>query len=146
MWSRDVTSGSGVARRRRMRVSPRLAWLVVSVFTLSGCGADHGGPGDVDAPMAPVESDPLADLPSGVAQWTAVCGRHYGDMISAKFCAGAAPPTLTSLADLEALLGLTVRPNPTGDPTINANVRVTFTGESTGLGLRTVNPIVPRVF
>jgi hypothetical protein len=96
--------------------------------------------------MAPVESDPLADLPTGVAQWTAVCARHYGDMISAKFCAGAAPPTLTSLADLEALLGLTVRPNPTNDPAINANVRVTFTGESTGLGMRSVNPILPRAF
>ncbi|TMQ21911.1 MAG: hypothetical protein E6J91_02065 [Deltaproteobacteria bacterium] len=93
-----------------------------------------------------MDDDPLSGLPTGAAQWSAVCARHYGDMISAKFCAGAAPPSLTSLADLEALLGLTVRPNPNNDPTINANVRLTLNGESTGLGVRSVNPILARAF
>jgi hypothetical protein len=79
-------------------------------------------------------------------QWGAVCAKHYGDMVSAKFCAGSAPPALTSLTDLEALLGLTVKPNPNNDPTINTNVRVTLNGESTGLGIRSVNPILPRAF
>jgi hypothetical protein len=127
-----------------MRISS--CWLLVAL--LAGCGSDRTGgvdPGP-DAAAAPVDSDPLSGLPTGPAQWAAVCGKHYGDMISAKFCAGAAPPALTSLADLEALLGLTVRPNPNNDPTINANVRFTLTGESTGLGLRSVNPILPRAF
>src|SRR6185436_14953138 len=127
-----------------------LGLCAVCCLDLTGCGSDHPSPGpggdDVDAAVAPVDTDPLSGLPTGVEQWTALCAKHYGDMISAKFCAGSAPPSLTSLADLEALLGLTVRPNPTGDPTINANVRVTLNGESTGLGLRSVNPITPRVF
>ncbi len=95
---------------------------------------------------APVDSDPLSGLPTGAAQWSAVCAKHYGDAISAKFCAGTAPPALRSLADLEALLGLTVQPNPNNDPTINANVRFTLVGESTGLGMRSVNPVLPRAF
>jgi hypothetical protein len=125
---------------------------VVGLLVVTACGSDHPGPGSggdddgIDAAMAPVDPDPLSGLPTGVEQWTALCARKYGDAISAKFCAGAAPPALTSLADLEALLGLTVRPNPTGDPTVNANVRVTFTGESTGLGIRSVSPITPRAF
>jgi hypothetical protein len=120
------------------------------VAAITGCGRDGAGAGDdqgADAGVAPpADSDPLSGLPTGVDQWSAVCAKHLGDAISAKFCAGAAPPKLTSLADLEALLGLTVRPNPTNDPTINANVRFTLNGESTGLGLRTVNPVLPRAF
>jgi hypothetical protein len=88
----------------------------------------------------------LSGLPTGAAQWSAVCARHYGDAISAKFCAGTAPPALTSLADLEALLGLTVVPNPGNDPKINAGVRFTLVGESSGLGVRSVNPVLPRAF
>src|SRR5262249_18380879 len=122
-----------------------------SAVLLAACGGVSGGPpagGDdvPDAAMSSVDSDPFSGLPTGVAQWTVVCARKYGDMISAKFCAGTAPPSLTSLAELEALLGLTVRPNPNNDPTINANVRVTLNGESTGLGLRSVSPITPRAF
>jgi hypothetical protein len=94
----------------------------------------------------PVDSDPLSGLPTGAAQWSAVCAKHYGDAISAKFCAGTAPPNLASLADLEALLGLTVKPNPNNDPTVNASVRFTLAGESTGLGMRSVNPVLPRAF
>jgi hypothetical protein len=116
----------------------------------AACGSDHSGPdgtgGGVDAAPTPPDSDALSGLPAGVEQWTALCAKHYGDLISAKFCAGSTPPKLTSLADLEALLGLTVLPNPNNDPTINTNVRVTLNGESTGLGLRAVNPIVPRAF
>src|SRR5215510_6067275 len=127
-----------------MRVFPCL----LLVAWLCGCGSDHsgGGIGGPDAAAPPVDPDPLSGLPTGTDQWSAVCAKHYGDMISARFCAGAAPPSLTSLADLEALLGLTVRPNPTNDPTINANVRLTLNGESTGLGVRIVNPILPRAF
>src|SRR5215468_422371 len=122
------------------------------VSSIAGCGADHaqGGSGDDQGPDAgtavPVDSDPLSGLPTGATQWSAVCAKQYGDAISAKFCAGTAPPTLRSLADLEALLGLTVVPNPTNDPKINANVRFTLVGESTGLGLRSVNPVLPRAF
>ncbi len=126
-----------------------LACLLL-VSWIAGCGADatRGGadPGPDAGVAAPVDSDPLSGLPTGAAQWGAVCAKHYGDAISAKFCAGTAPPPLTSLADLEALLGLSVQPNPSNDPTINASVRFTLVGESTGLGMRLVNPVLPRAF
>lgn len=130
------------------RSTMRLSRCLLLVVLFSGCGSDSGGGTDLPdgAVSPPVDSDPLSGLPTGTDQWSAVCARHYGDMISAKFCAGGAPPRLTSLADLEALLGLTVRPNPTSDPAINANVRLTLAGESTGLGLRSVNAILPRAF
>ena len=102
---------------------------------------------DVDGGTAiPLQPDPLAGLPTGQAQWEALCARGYGDMITAKFCAGATPPSITSLVELQALLGLRVMPNPNNSPNINANVRFTFTGHSTGLGIRTVTPLNPRAF
>jgi hypothetical protein len=140
-----------------MRACPGL----VCILLLAACGNDRstlgtdggsggGGGGDggdhVDAAMPPVDSNPLSGLPTGAAQWNAVCAKHYGDMISAKFCAGTTPPVLSSLADLEALLGLTVKPNPNADPDPDTNVLATLTSESTGLGLRSVNPITPRAF
>ena len=122
---------------------------LVFALVLASCGTDvsKGGGGTTpDSGVMPTPvSDPLAGLPTGGASVTAVCAQHYGDMISAKLCAGAAP-TLTSLADLEALLGLTVAPNPNNDPTINTNVKVTLNGESTGLGLRSVTQLNPRAF
>jgi len=119
------------------------------ILLLAACGSNPtgaGGDDGADASMTVADSDPLSGLPTGADPWTAVCAKHYGDIISAKFCASAKPPTLTSLADLEALLGLTVAPNPNNLSTINTNVRVTLNGESTGLGLRSTNPITPRAF
>jgi len=46
----------------------------------------HGKPTD-DTPDASVfdpDTDPLSGLPSGSDQWTALCAKHYGDMISAR--------------------------------------------------------------
>lgn len=101
---------------------------------------------DLDAAMPMGSSDPLDGLPTGVAQWTNLCAKGYGDMISAKFCAGSTPPTINSLAQLQQLLGLVMVPNPTNNQTINPGVRITFTGFSTGLGLRSVTPLNPRAF
>jgi hypothetical protein len=125
--------------------------FVFVAIVLAACGTDTSK-GDVTNPpdaavTPPGNGDPLAGLPTGPAQWSALCAKHYGDMISAKFCANGAPPTLTGLADLEALLGLTVAPDPNNTPSVaNPNVRVALIGESTGLGLRSVNPITPRAF
>ena len=81
-----------------MRVLPCL--LLVRLFC--GCGSDHSGGGieGPDAAAPPVDSDPLSGLPTGTNPWSAVCAKHHGDMISARFCAGASPPSLTSLADV----------------------------------------------
>src|SRR5262245_44624698 len=103
----------------------RLLRVFLLVLVVPACSnTSHGGDDDVDGSVTPPDDDPLSGLPTGTAQWSAVCAKHYGDMISAKFCAGSAPPVLTGLADLEALLGLTVVPNPNGDPTLNTNVRL----------------------
>jgi hypothetical protein len=121
-----------------------------ALVVLTGCGSDEskgdGVPGPDAAVMSGQPGDPLGGLPTGGAAWTDLCAKHYGDMISAKLCAGTSPPAITSLADLEALLGLTVAPNPNNDPAINPNVRVTLNGESTGLGLRSVTQLNPRAF
>jgi hypothetical protein len=123
----------------------------LGVFLIA-CGGDSGGPGgdDVVTPDAdltqPGSTDPLEGLPTGAAQWADLCAKGYGDMISAKFCAGGAPPSITSIKELEQLLGLAMVPNPNNDPALNTNVRVTLTGHSTGLGLRNVTPLTPRAF
>jgi hypothetical protein len=96
--------------------------------------------------MTSGSTDPLEGLPAGIDQWTRMCAKGYGDMISKKFCAGPTPPALTSIKELEALLGLGVVPNPNNDPNLNQNVRFTFTGHSTGIGLRHVTPLNPRAF
>src|SRR5690349_10175062 len=125
----------------------RLPCLLALV--LVACGNDKGTAEDdkPDAAVTPPGSDdPFEGLPTGVAQWQQLCAKGYGDMITAKLCAGSQPPQITSLKDLQQLLGLRVLPNPNADPAINANVRITLTGLSTGLGLRTVTPLNPRAF
>ena len=125
----------------------KLLVILSAAVTISACHqATSSGDDTADAGIVPSSDDPLAGLPTGVDEWTAVCANHYGDVISQKFCAGATPPALTSLADLEALLGLTVQANPNNDQTLNKNVRVTLNGESTGLGIRAVGALNPRVF
>jgi hypothetical protein len=130
-----------------MRASSGLLAILCAV---SACGGDPGGGDDddvgPDANATPGSSDPLQGLPTGTEQWMNLCAKGYGDMISAKFCAGTAPPVITSIKELEQLLGLAVVPNPTNDPTLNQNVKITLTGHSTGLGLRSVTPLNPRAF
>ena len=121
------------------------------LLAAAACGHDMSRGDDTTGPDGSVvqtgNGDPLAGLPTGTAQWSALCAKHYGDIISARFCASSTPPALTSLADLEALLGLTVAPDPNNQPaTVNPNVRVTLNGESTGLGMRMVTPLTPRAF
>src|SRR5262249_13515068 len=128
--------------------SRTMRFVKIILPLLVACSGHSGTTGgdDIDGNMMPVDSDPLSGLPTGTQQWTALCAKGYGDMITAKFCGGSAPPTLNGLADLEALLGLTVVANPNNDPNLNTNVRVTLNGESTGVGTRGVNPITPRAF
>lgn len=73
-----------------------------------------------------------AGPPPGYDDWARLCGKHYGDPISAKFCAGTAPPVIEELPDLEDFLEL------------RAFGRESLTGLSTGVGLRMVTPLNPR--
>jgi len=122
--------------------------LLAIAIAIPACGSDQrtNNEGPDAAVIPPGEGDPLAGLPTGVEQWAALCSRGYHDAISTRFCSSSTPPALTSLIDLETLVGLRVLPNPNNDPTINANVRVTFTGHSTGIGLLTTTPLNPRAF
>lgn len=125
--------------------------LALVLCAASACGSNNP-PGDdpdaannpPDAPPGSLVSDPLHGLPTGIDQWNALCARGYGDLISQKICAGSAPPVLTSLADLQALLGLTIDPN--GTPFTQPNVRFTLAGESTALPQRHVSALNPRLF
>jgi mono/diheme cytochrome c family protein len=113
-----------------------------------GCANDAADDAPIDPgpDVTPGPSDPLEGLPTGVQQWTDLCSKGYGDMITQKLCAGPTPPAITSLKELQALLGLAMVPNPNLDPNLNKNVRVTLTGHSTGIGLRHVTPLNPRAF
>jgi len=119
----------------------RLALLSLALLACGGTspGDDDDLPGpDGGTDQPPGSTDPLQGLPTGAQQWTNLCAQNYGDMISAKFCAGSTPPAITSIKELEQLLGL--------DPSNTATTRVTLTGQSTGLGLRQVTPLNPRAF
>src|SRR5262245_24392356 len=129
-----------------MRSGSRPSLLLVLALVAPACAADPADDGPDPDPLPPGASDPFEGLPTGAEQWMNLCAKGYGDMISAKLCAGGIRPTITSLKDLQALLGLRVVPNPTNDPNINKNVRHTFTGHSTGIGLRQVTPLNPRAF
>jgi mono/diheme cytochrome c family protein len=119
---------------------------VVLALAAPGCTSDAAEDDVLDPDTPPGSSDPFEGLPTGVEQWVRLCAKGYGDMISQKFCAGGAPPAITSIKELQALLGLSVVPNPNLDPSLNQHVRITLTGHSTGIGLRHVTPLNPRAF
>ena len=108
---RDCNPGR-VTKRAKVVVVRALGCLLL----ISACGQ-------------PMPAD--AGLPAGYDEWAALCSKHYGDRISAKFCAGTAPPFIEELPDLERFLGLSY-------------TRESLTGLSTGVGLRMVTPLNPR--
>jgi hypothetical protein len=106
-------------------------------------GRLDGPPAPLDGPPAPLDGPPLPldvpvgppdALPPGYDQWAAVCGKHYGDAVSAAMCAGNQPPSITSIAELEQRLDMN-----------RNNSTLSFTGLSTGLGLHMVTPIGSRI-
>ena len=79
-----------------------------------GPSADGGAADTYTPPPPPPDpgtcADELHNLPTGAAQWKAVCARGNGDLVSKAFCAGAAPPAITSIVELQKLLGLDFKP------------------------------------
>jgi hypothetical protein len=123
----------------------RLAGLSIAlVLYVAACGSDPdtGDPDDQpDAGTAEIETDPFRDLPTGQDQWEALCARGYNDTVSQAFCAGSAPPRITSFAELRNLLGLS------GDEIgAGSNLRVTGVFHSTAVNGKSVTPLNPRVF
>jgi hypothetical protein len=115
-------------------------------LSLIACGGSPGGDDDNTPDAAPgsYSTDPLEGLPSGVDQWNALCAKGYADTITEAFCAGGAPPALTSLADLRVLLGLELVPGQTLSAA-NGNPAFAVASHSTAIGMRHVNELNPRV-
>lgn len=83
--------------------------------------------------------DPLEALPHGRKQTDEVCARDGDDTVRDAFCSDA-PAALGELRDLYRALAV----NPETLP--NGRTGVSATAHSTGLGLRSVSALNPRVF
>ncbi len=96
-------------------------------------------------------TDPLAGLPVGGAQMTALCARlatqNINDRVRTAFC-GATPRTITSLTQLQTALGLAFPTNPVPGRGNNGNPgngpAFAISGHSSSLVLRSVSAINPR--
>ena len=107
----------------------------------SSSGGESTDTGEPDEPS----SDPLHGLPTGEDQWEILCARNHDDAIARAFCAGDAPPSVTSITELLELVGLGfVEGNLENG--LNGNPGLTLTYHSTAIGTRFVNEINPRAF
>ena len=111
-------------------------------------GGDGGGVGGVPDMGDPLnaEPDPLSaavGFKSGAAQLADLCARKNGDAVSLAFCATATPPPITSLVDLQKLLGLDFKPGNIGNGT-GGNPAFVLTGHSSSLVTRFTSAINPR--
>ncbi len=98
-------------------------------------GADAGDPIDRIA-------DPLYNLPTGPAQLAKFCARKLGDAVSTAFCSGPTP-TITSLVDLQKLLGLDFKAGNIANGT-GGNPAFVLSGHSSSLVTRFTSAINPR--
>ena len=102
---------------------------------------ESSGTGGEDEPS----DDPLDPLPTGEEQWELLCARGHDDPIARAFCAGDAPPVVTSIPELLELIGLGFVPGNMENGA-NGNPGFTFASHSTAIGTRFVNAINPRAF
>jgi hypothetical protein len=115
------------------------AWVWLMTVALVACHDRAEVMDGADAGVIEIESTgEFEGLPYGRDQWNRLCAKQYGDAISAKFCAGDAPPGVFSLVDLIKLLN-----SGTSSPPLSTMI---MTGLSTGIGVRTVTPFNPRAF
>lgn len=95
-------------------------------------------------------TDPLAGLPAGTAQRTALCARltarNVNDRVRTAFC--NANPAITSLTQLQTAIGLAFPTNPAPGRNNNGNPgngpAFAISGHSSSLVLRSVSAINPR--
>ena len=107
-------------------------------------GVDSGG-GSAADPLD-TESDPLSaanGFKTGAAQMADLCARHGGDAVSLAFCASATPPAITSLVQLQTLLGLDFKAGNTTNGK-NGNPAFVLTGHSSSLVTHFTSAINPR--
>ncbi len=92
-------------------------------------------------------TDPLSTalgFKNGAAQLAALCARNNGDAVSKAFCTPATPPAITSLVELQKLLGLDFKAGNTTNGK-NGNPAFVLTGHSSSLVTRFTSAINPRV-
>jgi hypothetical protein len=97
------------------------------------------------APSGPFDygsTDPFLTFPKGDDQLAILCGRNNQDAISLKMCA-TPKPKITSIIDLQKLLGLDFKPGVT-DNGANGNPAFVLSGHSSSLVTRFVSAINPR--
>lgn len=97
----------------------RASWCLVLV---AACGSSSAPAGSADAPDV------------AVTDWSVLCAKHHRDPVSKNFCDGGYRPAIGSLADLENLLDIRIQ-----------TTKASLTGLSTGVGLRSVTPLNPRL-
>ncbi len=104
-----------------------------------------GGEPDMGDPLN-TEPDPLSaanGFKSGATQLAALCARGNGDAVSKAFCATTTPPVITSIVDLQTLLGLDFKAGNTANGK-NGNPAFVLTGHSSSLVTRFTSAINPR--
>ncbi|MFT3698540.1 MAG: hypothetical protein QM831_35675 [Kofleriaceae bacterium] len=103
----------------------------------TGAPPDSGGGSSSTDDLNSVEDplDPLFGFSTGTVQLAKLCARGNHDAVSTAFCTGS-PPALTSLTDLQQLVGLSF--NGMQTPSF------VFTGHSTSLVTKSVSAINPR--
>jgi mono/diheme cytochrome c family protein len=87
--------------------------------------------------------DPSVGFLTGSKQLALLCSRNNGDAVSKAFCASATPPTITSIVDLQKLVGLAFQAGNIANGT-GGNPAFTMTGHSSSLVTRFTSPINPR--
>jgi hypothetical protein len=108
-------------------------------------GSSSGEPAETTGGEDEPSDDPLDPLPSGEEQWELLCARGHDDAIARAFCAGDAPPQVSSIPELLDLIGLGFVPGNMENGA-NGNPGFTFASHSTAIGTRFVNAINPRAF
>src|SRR5262245_957520 len=136
--ARPEFDGSGGSNYSQDAAAPADGGAVADTSLIVPAKQDASGP-DASAPgpepKLPSTNDPLAGLPTGVTQWKQLCARRFTDPVAEAFCAGAAPPKITSVSDLLRLLKLDFKPGnyKNGE---DGNPAFTFTAHSTAITTR----------
>ena len=107
-----------------------------------GSGSGSGSGVDVNAVTDPLS--PQLGFKTGQAQHDALCARNLGDAVAKAFCATATQPALTSIVDVQKLVGLDFKAGQTGNGK-NGNPAFVLTGHSSSLVTKFTSAINPRV-
>jgi cytochrome c553 len=107
----------------------------------SGTAGSNSGADPLDTATDPLTA--LNGLKQGNEQLAALCARNNGDAVSKAFCASPTPPAITSVVELQTLLGLGFKAGNNNNGS-NGNPAFVLTGHSSSLVTRFTSAINPR--